>query len=47
MHGADAADEAIVEHIVEVRKLLSHLLCLYAEVGELYNEARIEELLLG
>lgn len=47
VHGANADDRLIVEHIVEVRKLLSRLLCLSIEEGSLPHEARIEDLLFG
>ncbi len=47
VHGADAADVAVVEHIVEVRKILSRLICRYTEAGEVHNESRIEQLLFA
>lgn len=47
VHGAEASEDAIVDHVIEVRQLLSRLICLYAEEGKLHNEARIEELLFG
>lgn len=47
VHGAAASDEAITEHVIEVRKLLSRLICRYTEAGGIHDEGRLEELLFG
>lgn len=47
VHGAAVQEIAIVEHVVEVRVLLSRLICRITETGRIHGEADIEELLFG
>lgn len=47
VHGAAVQETAIVEHVVEVRVLLSRLICQIAESGRIHGEAETEELLFG
>lgn len=44
VHGSPLTNARISEHIVEVRKLLSRLLCLFIESGKLMSENYIDEL---
>ena len=47
VHGTTAGEEAIDEHVIEVRKILSRLICRFTEAGSIYDENRAEELLFG
>ena len=44
VHGGKASDEEIAEHIVEVRALLSGLLCQFVEGRKIPSETDIEKL---
>ena len=44
VHGSAVKDGEIVAHVLEVRDLLSRLLCKAIEDGQLANEAAIEKL---
>ena len=47
VHGGTVAENAIPEHIVEVRSILSQLSCKFTEAGSLHDEQAIERLLFG
>ncbi len=47
VHGSAATETAISNHVIEVRKLLSLLLCRCTESGNIFDDATIEQLLLG
>jgi hypothetical protein len=47
IHGAAVQEKAIIDHLVEVRLLLSRLICQIAETGKIREEPEIEELLFG
>jgi len=47
IHGAAVQEKAIIDHLVEVRLLLSRLICQVAETGKIREEPEIEELLFG
>ncbi|MFP5263084.1 MAG: hypothetical protein ACLGJB_14370 [Blastocatellia bacterium] len=43
VHGSPISDAKIQEHIIEVRHLLSRLLCRFIEIGKVPNEQELEE----
>jgi hypothetical protein len=47
VHGSPLARAKIEEHILEVRKLLSRLLCRFVETGSVPTEDQIEELIFS
>ena len=47
VHGGDAANENLREHVKEVRSLLSRLLCSYVEAGGLPTKGDVEQAIFG
>jgi hypothetical protein len=47
VHGAKLSGQQIHEHIVEVRQLLSRLVCLMIDKGDVFSEQGIENALFG
>ena len=47
VHGAKLTKQQIEEHVIEVRSLLSRLLCLMVEKGHVFTEQQVEDLLFG
>lgn len=46
VHGSSETEEAIIQHIIEVRRILSRLLCFFIE-HDLPDDARLENMLFG
>jgi hypothetical protein len=47
VHGAKLSQEQIHKHVLEVRTILSRILCRYIEEGEVFSEERIENEMFG
>jgi hypothetical protein len=47
VHGAKLSTQQLHEHVVEVRHLLSRLLCLMVEKGSMFSEDEIENAIFG
>lgn len=47
VHGAKLTAQQLHEHVVEVRELLSRLLCLAVEQGKVFTEQQVENALFG
>lgn len=47
VHGSVQSDDAIQRHVIETRRILSRLICRFSEEGTLFDEDRVEQLLLG
>lgn len=47
VHGTTAGEEAIDQHVIEVRQILSRLICRFTEAGRIPDDAQTEELLFG
>ena len=47
VHGGATSDDLLIDHIIEVRGILSGLMCRMTESGELPTTAEFEERLLG